>query len=80
ALNNGINSLSRIAMGWTGDRFGRQNTLILTTVICAVLIASLWLSSASKAGGDKALWVAFVATYGLASAGYHALFPTTVAE
>lgn len=80
ALNNGVNSVSRIAMGWTGDRFGRQNTLILTTGLCAVLIASLWLSSASKASGDKSLWVAFVITYGFAAGGYHALFPTTVAE
>jgi len=81
ALNNGINSISRIGMGWTGDRFGRQNTVILTVSLCALLIVTLWLSSvATSLAAQQALWIAFVASYGFASGGYNALFPTTIAE
>lgn len=80
ALNNGINSISRIGMGWVGDRFGRQNTVILTVALCATVIASLWMSSAASQSGSKALWITFVACYGFASGGYNALFPTTIAE
>ena len=75
AVNNGVNSISRIATGWAGDRFGRQNTLILTVLWCVLAVVGLWLGSAGK-GGDRSMWLAFVVVYGFASGGYNALFPT----
>lgn len=75
AVNNGVNSISRITTGWAGDRFGRQNTLILTVLWCVLAVVGLWLGSVGR-GGDRGLWVAFVVVYGFASGGYNALFPT----
>ena len=58
-----------------GDRFGRQNTLIFTVVLCVVSVLGFWLSSIN-ASGNKALWLLFVVFYGVAGGGYNALFPT----
>lgn len=77
AINNGVNSLSRIATGVAADRVGRQNALIATVVGSAASVAGLWLGSA---GGDRALWLLFVVVYGVFAGGYNALFPTTVAD
>ena len=78
AINNGVNSASRILTGVAGDRLGRQNTLILTVVGSAATVCGFWLSSAMHA--NRALWLLFVVFYGVFAGGYNALFPTTVAE
>ncbi|KAF7941283.1 hypothetical protein BELL_0001g00230 [Botrytis elliptica] len=79
AVSNGINSVSRVMTGFAGDRFGRQNTLILTVVLCVISVLGFWLGS-TTANGNKTLWLLFVIFYGVAGGGYNALFPTTVAE
>jgi len=78
AINNGVNSGSRILTGVAGDRFGRQNTLILTVVGSAITVCGFWLGSALN--GSKPLWLLFVVFYGIFAGGYNALFPTTIAE
>jgi MFS family permease len=78
SINNAINAGSRILTGVAGDKFGRQNTLIITVLCSAVAVCGLWLQSALS--GDKALWIAFVVFYGIWAGGYNALFPTTIAE
>jgi len=78
AINNGVNSASRILTGWAGDRVGRQNTLILTVVGSTATVCGFWLGSAVN--GDRALWLLFVVFYGVFAGGYNALFPTTIAE
>lgn len=78
AVSNGVNSISRVMTGFAGDRFGRQNTLILTVVLCVVSVVAFWGGSVN--GGSKGLWVGFVVLYGVTGGGYNALFPTTVAE
>ncbi|KAM3075543.1 hypothetical protein ACMFMG_007685 [Clarireedia jacksonii] len=79
AISNGVNSVSRVTTGYVGDKFGRQNTLILTVILCVISVLGFWLSS-TGAGGNKVLWLLFVVFYGVAGGGYNALFPTTVAE
>lgn len=74
AVSNGVNSVSRIITGFAGDRFGRQNTLILTVVLCVISVLGFWLGSVS--GGSKVLWIVFVVLYGITGGGYNALFPT----
>ncbi|KAN0106434.1 monocarboxylate transporter [Hyaloscypha variabilis] len=78
AVSSGVNSISRVMTGFAGDRFGRQNTLILTVVLCVISVLGFWLGSVS--GGNKVLWIMFVILYGITGGGYNALFPTTVAE
>lgn len=75
AVSNGVNSVSRVLTGYAGDKFGRQNTLIFTVILCVVSVLSFWLGSTSS-GGNKVLWVLFVVFYGAAGGGYNALFPT----
>ncbi|KAF7874933.1 hypothetical protein EAF04_002107 [Stromatinia cepivora] len=79
AVSNGVNSISRVITGFAGDKLGRQNTLILSVILCVVSVSGFWLSS-TTANGNKSLWLLFVVFYGVAGGGYNALFPTTVAE
>lgn len=79
AVSSGVNSISRVMTGFAGDRFGRQNTLILSVILCVVSVYGFWLGS-TTANGNKALFLLFVIFYGVAGGGYNALFPTTVAE
>ncbi|PQE16925.1 hypothetical protein CJF30_00003635 [Rutstroemia sp. NJR-2017a BBW] len=79
AVSNGVNSVSRIMTGYVGDKVGRQNTLILTVILCVISVLGFWLGSTSS-GGNRVLWLLFVVFYGIAGGGYNALFPTTVAE
>ncbi|OAL25811.1 hypothetical protein AYO20_10366 [Fonsecaea nubica] len=78
AINNAVNTVSRIAMGFLADVAGRQNTLVLSVLGSAITVVAFWLSSAY--GNDMALWITFVVTYGLFAGGYNSLFPTTVIE
>ena len=78
AINNAVNSISRIATGYAGDKLGRQNMLILTVLGSAIAVCGLWLGSVTN--GSQALWLLFVIFYGIWAGGYNALFPTTIAE
>jgi MFS family permease len=79
AISNGVNSAFRILTGVAGDKFGRQNTLILTIICSAIAVLAFWLKSTVGAG-NQTLWIVFVVFYGTAGGGYNALFPTTVVE
>ena len=63
AINNGVNTVSRILMGFAADHLGRQNTLVLGVLGSAVSVISLWLASATD--GSKITWVSFVVIYGI---------------
>ena len=78
AINNGVSSLSRISTGYAGDRLGRQNVLVVTTLGSAIAVSGLWLKSAIS--GDQTIWIYFVVLYGIFAGGYNALFPTTISE
>jgi MFS family permease len=79
AVSNGVNSAFRILTGFAGDKFGRQNTLILTVIGSAITVLAFWQTSTSGEG-NRRLWIMFVVFYGVAGGGYNALFPTTVVE
>jgi MFS family permease len=78
AINNGVNSFSRVLTGAAGDFLGRQNILIATVLGCAIAVAGFWLGSITH--DSQTLWLMFVVFYGVFSGGYNALFPTTIAE
>ncbi|KAK4948176.1 hypothetical protein LTR10_013231 [Elasticomyces elasticus] len=78
AINNAVNTISRIGMGLIADVAGRQNTLVLSVLGSAITVVAFWLSSAYS--DDLGLWIAFVVTYGVFAGGYNSLFPTTVIE
>ncbi|KAN0111594.1 MFS general substrate transporter [Russula decolorans] len=74
AVNNGVNSVSRVAMGFIADYAGRQNTLVGCVVFSAISAITLWIHAA------RPRFLAFIILYGMASGGYSALLPTTIAE
>jgi len=59
AVSNGVNSLSRVVTGYAGDKLGRQNTLILTVLLCVIAVLGFWLGSIDM-GGNRVLWILFV--------------------
>ena len=71
AINNAVNSASRLGMGFVADIAGRQNTLVLSVLGSAITVVAFWLSSAHA--DDMALWVTFVVTYGIFAGGEHAM-------
>jgi MFS family permease len=67
AINNGINTVSRIAMGFIADEAGRQNTLVVSVLGSAITVVAFWLASATE--DDMGLWFTFVVTYGIFAGG-----------
>ncbi|KAH9908457.1 major facilitator superfamily domain-containing protein [Xylariomycetidae sp. FL2044] len=80
AVSNAINAVSRVAIGYAGDRFGRQNTLVLTLLLAASSVFSFWLSSVLSTTSSLSLWIAFIVLYSISAGGYYALFPALIAE
>ncbi|KAI4859818.1 major facilitator superfamily domain-containing protein [Hypoxylon rubiginosum] len=82
AASNAINAVSRVLTGYAGDRFGRQNTLVLTLLVAATSVFAFWLSSvlASSASSSLSLWLAFIVLYSVSAGGYYGLFPALIAE
>ena len=78
AINNGINSVSRITTGFAGDRLGLQNMTIITILCSAIAVSSFWLGSAIS--GSQFLWICFIVFYGACAAGYNSLLPTTISQ
>ncbi|KAI5843913.1 major facilitator superfamily domain-containing protein [Morchella snyderi] len=78
ALNNGVNTVSRILLGALADVVGRQNMIVIGMLGSAGCVWGLWLTAA--ASGGKAVWIAFVIGYGMMAGGYNALLPTVIAE
>ncbi|KAJ6483870.1 MFS general substrate transporter [Mycena vitilis] len=74
AVNSGVNSVSRIAMGLLADSVGRQNTLIAGAFLSAITVFGLWYDA------QRPRFAAFVVLYGVYAGGYNALIPTTITE
>jgi len=74
AVNNGVNSISRISMGLMADYVGRQNTIVGCVVLSGVSVFALWFNA------SRGRFLAFVVVYGMASGGYSALLPTVIAD
>jgi len=74
AVNNGVNSISRISMGLMADYVGRQNTIVGCVVLSGVSVFALWFNA------SRGRFLAFVVVYGMASGGYSALLPNVIAD
>ncbi|KAG5637794.1 hypothetical protein H0H81_003186 [Sphagnurus paluster] len=74
ALNSGVNSLSRVAMGVLADRIGRQNTTIGSVFLSGLSVFALWYDA------PRAKYIAFVVFYAIYAGGYNALLPTTITD
>jgi predicted MFS family arabinose efflux permease len=66
----------RMLPGYVADRVGAFNTMCATTLTCAVLVLSLWLT----AGGDRAKTLSFTALFGFWSGAAISLSPVCVSR
>ncbi|KAH7911622.1 major facilitator superfamily domain-containing protein [Hygrophoropsis aurantiaca] len=74
ALNNAVNSVSRVSMGVLADKVGRQNTMIMSVILSALSVLALWYDA------PRTRFLAFTILYGVYAGGYNALLPTTITE
>ncbi|KAJ5703033.1 hypothetical protein N7488_010581 [Penicillium malachiteum] len=82
AISNAANALGKIVIGYAADRFGRLNTLFLTTLVSAISVLALWLPSSmspSQSTGST-LFILFAIFYGTFASAYVSLFPTSLVE
>ncbi|KAL4805935.1 major facilitator superfamily domain-containing protein [Aspergillus unguis] len=86
-LNNASNFISRIAIGYSADRYGRINALFMTTLLSAIAVFAFWIpsmfqyhsDSVSKTSAD-ALFIVFTILYGAFASAYISLFPASLIE
>ncbi|KAJ5729475.1 Major facilitator superfamily domain general substrate transporter [Penicillium malachiteum] len=82
AISNAANALGKIVIGYAADRFGRLNTLFLTTLLSAISVLALWLPSSMSASQStgSTLFILFAIFYGTFATAYVSLFPTSLVE
>ncbi|CUM64368.1 uncharacterized protein PRCAT00001970001 [Priceomyces carsonii] len=73
-VNNGVNAIFKIILGYAGDKLGRMNTIIACSVVSAVTILGL-LGTVSR---DS--YISFVVFYGVFSGVIVSLLPTCLVE
>ena len=61
--------------GWLGDRVGRFNVMIVTTLASAILVLALWIPATSNAP-----IIVFAALFGFTSGCYVSMVPALVAQ
>ncbi|KAL4917996.1 major facilitator superfamily domain-containing protein [Aspergillus aurantiobrunneus] len=84
-LNNASNFISRIAIGYCADRYGRINALVVTTLLSTVAVFAFWIPSmfhtadVPKTSADG-LFIVFTILYGAFASAYISLFPASLIE
>ncbi|CAO3640769.1 unnamed protein product [Cunninghamella echinulata] len=75
AILSGINSISKLIVGWTGDRLGRLNTFVICTFLCGIMSLAIWTNAKTEAS----IWV-FSVFYGLFGGGYLTMLAAIVPQ
>jgi MFS family permease len=76
SIVNAGSILGRSLPGYMADRFGRFNVMIVTTLVCGIFIAALWL----PAGDSKAAIILFALMFGFWSGTGICLTPVCVSQ
>ncbi|RDW61819.1 MCT family MFS transporter [Aspergillus mulundensis] len=76
SILNATSIVGRLMPGYAADRWGRFNTMIITTGISTILTFALWLSS----GTNHAAIIAYAALFGFWSGSAISLSPVCVAQ
>ena len=82
AITNACNAIGKVIAGIAADKFGRLNTLFVTTLLSGVISFALWLPSTleGSAQTSRGLFIAYSIMYGLFASPYVSLFPTSLVE
>ena len=75
AVLNAVSIFGRTLPGWIADKFGRFNTMVITSFLSSVLVLALWLPSR----GNIPI-ILFAAFYGFSSGAFVSLAPALVAQ
>ncbi|QLG70790.1 hypothetical protein HG535_0A07320 [Zygotorulaspora mrakii] len=73
-INNAVNAASKIVVGYSSDKFGRFNMLVLCCVLSSLTVLGLWLTS------TRGTFISFVVLYGAVSGPIISLLPTCLVE
>ncbi|KAL4948850.1 major facilitator superfamily domain-containing protein [Aspergillus filifer] len=76
SILNATSIVGRLMPGYTGDRWGRFNTMIVTTSVSTVLTLALWMC----AGSNEGAIIAYAALFGFWSGSAISLSPVCVAQ
>lgn len=74
---NGVGIFGRIGLGFVRDRFGSQNTLILSSIVLAISTA-LWRCSSNTHDPDT--WYAFLVIWGMFLSGFGTIVNAYVSD
>ncbi|KAK6458347.1 major facilitator superfamily domain-containing protein [Scheffersomyces xylosifermentans] len=73
-INNAINAIFKVVLGFGGDTIGRLNMIIICSVLSAVTIFALWMVE------SRGTFISFVVFYGAFSGAIISLLPTCLVE
>ncbi|KAI8089262.1 major facilitator superfamily domain-containing protein [Halteromyces radiatus] len=75
SIMSGMNSISRIAMGFIADRLGRINTMFMCTFLAGIFTMVVWEFSTSYGP-----YIAYCVLYGLTGGAFVSLLPVLIAD
>jgi MFS family permease len=73
-INNGISAIGKIILGYTADKYGRINALLLCCFISTTSVLCLWLIE------TRSTFIGFVIINGFFAGGFVSLFPTVIID
>lgn len=73
-VNNAVNALSKIIIGYFADRFGRLNMLVVCCLLSCITVLALWTIP------HRSTFLSFVIFYGIVSGPIISLLPTCMVE
>jgi MFS family permease len=73
-VNNGVNALFKIILGYGADRIGRINMIVICCLISMASVFGLWLVP------ERGTYVTFIVIYGIFSGAIIALLPACLVE
>lgn len=73
-INNAVNAISKVVVGYFADRVGRVNMLLSCCLLSTISVLGLWLVP------TKGTFITFVVFYGVVSGPIISLLPTCLAE
>lgn len=76
SILNAASVLGRLLPAYAGDRYGRFNTMVVTTGISAIFTVSLWL----KSGTNHAAIIAYTVLFGFWSGSAISMSPVCIAQ
>ncbi|KAL4936338.1 hypothetical protein BDV06DRAFT_227979, partial [Aspergillus oleicola] len=76
SILNATSIVGRLMPGYTGDKYGRFNTMVITTSVSTILTLALWLCASSNEGAI----IAYAALFGFWSGSAISLSPVCVAQ